>query len=285
MMKYLLLIAFACFIAPELWSQIEVASPDQLKSFFKTTTCVVKDIAPMSEYNASVKEIMDKNWTVTPVTYISEEEFEKKRKDPAFSFITLDVVYFESDKTGAKYDFLCLSLGGNYKTTSDMPQLCTIPLCYDGVDEEYYVYKMTAFIKFMQQHVKLTSEHPELKKSNLLDYYQKNAGSLKDKILYLVNDELDPKVNSEAEIQRLYPYKYKLVSRDDIQTVIDNGEQNAIFLHKVGPAKDEGITKNARCYKIILGAADAKLYYFDYHMISDKNPDALLESDFKKLGK
>lgn len=54
------------------------------------------------------------------------------------------------------------------------------------------------------------------------------------------------------------------------------------FLHKVGP---EGTKLDARSYKIIIGAADANFYYFDYHKISGKNPDGFLESDFKNLVK
>ena len=60
------------------------------------------------------------------------------------------------------------------------------------------------------------------------------------------------------------------------------GDENAVFLHKVGP---EGKKMNARVYKILIGAADGTFYYFDYHKVSSKNPDAFLESDFKKLAK
>ncbi len=42
---------------------------------------------------------------------------------------------------------------------------------------------------------------------------------------------------------------------------------------------------DARCYNVIIGAADANFYYFDYHKISDKNPDGFLASDFKNLVK
>ena len=42
---------------------------------------------------------------------------------------------------------------------------------------------------------------------------------------------------------------------------------------------------NARVYKILIGAADGKFYYFDYHKVTDRKPDAFLESDFKKLAK
>jgi hypothetical protein len=61
-----------------------------------------------------------------------------------------------------------------------------------------------------------------------------------------------------------------------------NGDPDAVFLHKVGP---EGKKMEARVYKILIGAADAKFYYYDYHKASSKNPDAFLLSDFKRLEK
>jgi hypothetical protein len=59
-------------------------------------------------------------------------------------------------------------------------------------------------------------------------------------------------------------------------------DENAVVLHKVGP---EGKKLKARVYKILIGLAEAKFYYFDYHKINAKNPDAFLESDFKKLAR
>ena len=36
---------------------------------------------------------------------------------------------------------------------------------------------------------------------------------------------------------------------------------------------------------ILIGANNARFYYFDYHMINEKNPDGLLAKDLKKIGK
>ena len=36
---------------------------------------------------------------------------------------------------------------------------------------------------------------------------------------------------------------------------------------------------------MIVGAADARLYYFSWHMISDKAKEGMLAKDFKKLAK
>lgn len=263
-------------------AQKNVAKQDEIKAFFKTKTLVVLDESPFSEYNTIIKEAVKKSWKLTEFDFISNAEFEEKRSDKNYSFITLDEVYFDKDKTKAKYEFLCLSLGGNYKTTSDMPQLCTVPVSYFGVDEETYTYKLPTLIIFIQNHVLLTSENKDLNSANIINYYNKNLKSVKDKTFYVIKDELGPNVNTEAKIKKIYPYNFKIVSREEIAKAIKTENDNIVFLHKIGP---EGTKKKARCYNLIMGAKDAKLYYFEYHMINDKKPDGFTLKDFKKLAK
>lgn len=263
-------------------AQKNVAKQDEIKAFFKTKTLVVLDESPFSEYNTIIKEAVKKSWKLTEFDFISNAEFEEKRSDKNYSFITLDEVYFDKDKTKAKYEFLCLSLGGNYKTTSDMPQLCTVPVSYFGVDEETYTYKLPTLIIFIQNHILLTSENKDLNSANIINYYNKNLKSVKDKTFYVIKDELGPNVNTEAKIKKIYPYNFKIVSREEIAKAIKTENDNIVFLHKIGP---EGTKKKARCYNLIMGAKDAKLYYFEYHMINDKKPDGFTLKDFKKLAK
>jgi hypothetical protein len=105
---------------------------------------------------------------------------------------------------------------------------------------------------------------------------------VKGKTLYLVEDEVAYEIASEAKIRAIYPYDVKFVEREEIKNLIMAGDENAVFLHKVGP---EGKKLEARVYKILIGAADAQFYYYDYHKASDKNPDAFLSDDFKRLNK
>ena len=85
-----------------------------------------------------------------------------------------------------------------------------------------------------------------------------------------------------SRIKKVYPYKFRIVTKEDIEEAIKNRDPDVVFLHKVGP---EGTKVNARCYKMVIGAADANFYYFDYHKISEKKPDGLLSQDFKKMAK
>lgn len=268
------------FLMVSLVAQKEVATQEQLKQFFKTKTFVVTDDNPMSEYNAEIQNCVKKDWKLTEYEFISLTEFEEKRMNPESSFLTIDKVYFEKDKTKSNYEFLCLSLGGNYKNISDMPQLCAVPLCYFGTDEENYVYKIGSIIDFIQNHVKLTSANPELDRDNIITHYNKNISSIKDKTFYLVEDEMADDANTEDKIKSVYNFPVKFATREEIQEAIEEGNEDVVFLHKVGP---EGTNSDARCFKVVMGASDAKLYYFHFHMIDDNNPDGFMLKDFKKL--
>lgn len=261
-------------------SQNYVPTSEDIKAFFTTKTLVVLEDNPLMEYNYIIKDIMKKEWNVTEYDFISSGEFEEKRKDPQYSFLYMARVTFESDKTDATYRFLHLSLGGDYFRLNEMPDLVALPLAYYDVEEENYSYKLALLVRFMQNHVRLISEHPEIISANVFKHYNDNIKDIRDKTLYILESELSSEVNSAARIKKVYPYKFKIATREEIAEAIDERDPDVVFLHKVGP---EGTKEHARCYKVIIGAADANFYYFDYHSVSDKNPDGFLEDDFKKL--
>ena len=199
----------------------------------------------------------------------------------SYSFLLTTTVTFDIDKEKARYTFLSLLLGESDTKVRDMPDLISIPLSYARVEEASYAYKMDAFIRFVQDHVNLMRQNPSLIAKNPLGYYNKNTKSLAGKTLLVRKTDLQNTVDSEAKIKKVYPYKVKVVSEEQIMEAIERQDPDVVFLHKVGP---EGGNFKARCYKIIVGAADSQFYYFDYHTISKATPDRLLLKDFKKMG-
>ena len=278
-MRTKLIFSLLILFAINIFAQKEVAKDEDLKAFFKTKTLVVLEANPMSSFNFKIKDVMKKTWTLTEYDFIEMKDYEKMRRDPQYSFLTLDDVYFEKDKAHAEYAFLCLSLGGKYTTMSAMPQLACFPLAYRGVEEEYFSYKLAAVVMFLQKHVLLTSEKKILGSSNIINYYNSNAPSVKDKMVYMVKDEVGNDINSEAKFGKIYPYKFKFVSRDELEEIIDKQEENAVFFHKVGPT---GSGSKGRVYKIFMGV-NGTIYYFGYHSISSKKPDRLLDKDVRRL--
>jgi hypothetical protein len=282
MKKTLFLGLIAGWLGLSSFSPDYVPKADEVTRFYTTKTMVVLDPNPLSDFNLAIKGFMDKEWTLTPFELISYSKFEELRLDPQYSFIMMSKVRFESDKTGTSYKFLSVLLGGDEKVISNMPDLCPVPLGYAEVEEDHYLYKMPVILRFMQSHIERIHKDPSIIATNVFKYYNRNMSSIKNKTLYLVDEELAPDCNTDAKIKKVYPNKFKIVSREDVEKAIEDRDTTISFIHKVGP---EGTKLKARCYKIIMGAGDNNFYYFDWHNIDDDEPDGFLVKDLKKLGK
>jgi hypothetical protein len=263
-------------------AQDYIPTPADISHFPETKTMIVLEDNPICEYNLTIKDFVSNEWKITPHDFLEFKNFEDKRKDKSLSFLILNRVTIEKDKSNTKYLFMSLLLGGDAKKLSSMPDMCSIPLAYYGASEETYVYKIELFLRFMQNHVKLISDNPKLASKNTVAYYNSNIQPLNGKTLYLIAGELDKDVNTEAKIKKVYNGPVKIVTKEEIQQAIKDKDPNVVILHKVGPEKKRD---EARCYKILIGAADAQFYYFDYHKISDKAANGFLADDFKKLAK
>ncbi len=282
-MKKTILFVSSVLFAGLLSAQVEyIPNKEDLGKLKQTKTYVVLDESPMSDFNFEIKEVMAREWTLTNYEFIKLSEFEKISDNENYSFLYTSLVSFEKDKTESRYVFLHLSLGGPNLTIDDLRDMVSVPLAYFGTDPENYIYKLGIIVRFMQNHVNLIYEKPELISNNIFKFYNDNIQDIHSKILYVVQDELSSEISTPARIKANYPYKFKIVTREEIKQAIADQNADVVFLHKVGP---EGKRTEARCYNIMIGAADAKFYYFDYHMVSDKKPDGLLETDLKKLAK
>ena len=277
--------AFLLLLVPfvQLQAQREyLPTQEDLDHFYTTKTYIVLESNAISDYNIEIQDAVKKFWEITEYEFIPMKDFAEKSRDKNASFLYLATVSFEKDKSNARYQFLCLSLGGDRVSIDDLRDVANIPLGYYGVDSDHYAYKLGIMIRFLQYHVRLITENPDIISQNIYKYYNENMADLRGKTLYLVQEELANDVNTLAKIRAIYPGEVKLVDREAIKELIMAQDPDAVVLHKVGP---EGKKMNARVYKILIGLAEAKFYYFDYHKVSNKNPDAFLASDFKKLGK
>lgn len=280
-MKKLLAMWMIAFVVSNILAQDYVPTKEDIDRFLKTKTYVVLEENPLSEYNIIIQNVMQQEWNMTPYEFINQKEFESKRTNPACSFLILMQVKFDKDKMSTKYNFLSLLLGKESFSYNQMPDLCSLPVSYVGVGDIEYSYKLGIFLRFMQNHVRMLIQDPSLAKANILKHYNDNIAELKGKTLYFVADELAKEVNTLAKIKKVYPGNVKIVTPDEAQQAIAD-KLDVVLLHKVGPA---GSREKARCYKLLIGAADAKIYYFDYHMITEEEPDGFLAKDFKKLAK
>lgn len=281
MKKLILLILL--FPVLGLYAQREyLPTPEDLDLFKKTRTYIVLQDNPISEYNFEITDAVKNYWDITDYEFIGFDEFQEKSTDPGASFLYTATVSFEKDRSQTRYIFLCLSLGGDYPSLDEMKDIVNIPLAYYGVDEDSYAYKLGTLVNFMQKHVRLVTEDPGIISQNVFKHYNDNMAEIQTRTLYLVEDELEKDISTESRIRDVYPYDFRIVTREEIKDAIMNKDENVVFLHKVGP---EGKKLNARVYKILIGAGDSNFYYFDYHKLNPREADALLEKDLKKLAR
>ncbi len=250
------------------------------QSFLKSKMLVVLEPGLMSDYNGVIKKAIENNWHLTSYEFISHSEFVHYRNDSQYSFLMVTVASFNKDRTKASYNFLSLLRGGKGTSVTNMPDLCSIPLSYLKVEDDSYSYKVEAFLRFIQNHVELMIQNPSFIGENSLKYYNKNKGDLKGKILYLTKEDLAGDVDTSAEISKVYPYPFHIVSREEVADAIAQKRRDIVFLHKVGPEKTR---IKARVYKILVGAADPQFYYFNYEMVKQPSDDAFQAKDLKRL--
>lgn len=286
MIKKIIAFALLLTITSQAFSQLVVATPDELQALKKTRTIVFLESNPLLIYNRVIKEVMEKHWDITEYEFktFSNEDFDELRKDPTLSFLMINRIYYNRDKTRAQYQFVNLVLGGNYELANQMPTLSGLPISYVDVEEDTYDYKLGLILRFIQEHVKISLENPEASNSKkMINLYRKKLTAIHNKTLYVLKEELAPEVNTTQKIKAFYPYEVVITDKAGIEKVIDERDKNAVILHQVGP---KNTARKARCWNVIMGADDARLYYFNYHMIKKpKKPEGLLGKDFKSLSK
>ncbi len=281
MRKLLLTIAAAALCALAARAQQCTPTPADYERFAKTKTLVVLDDNMFSDFNMAIKDDMKGNWTPTEVGYISRSDFEKRRSDPNYSFLLTTIVTYPEDKIKDKYVYLSLLMGKPKVKLKDMPDLISIPLAYLSATDQAWVYKLPAFIRFILRHVETMKANPSLISDTPLLMYNKNSQSLAGKTLYLVKSDLEKTIQTEGAIRKVYPYDFRLVNESEVREALEEKRKDVVILHKVGPEKN----RKTRCFKMLMGADDAQVYYFDYHTISPRTPDCLLEKDLKKIAK
>ncbi|MCU0379049.1 MAG: hypothetical protein MUC78_12415 [Bacteroidales bacterium] len=282
MKKAIVFALFIFFIVAVNAQQRPYPTMDDAKLFSASTTCVVLESNQFSFYNAEIKAAVDKYWKVTPVKFISEEEFNVMKTDPSYSFIVLTITNFSNDKSGSAYDFLNLLLGADVNNLDELPEFCAIPLSFAGAPEEEYSYKLGLIIRFMQYHADLVMKNPTTSALRYLKYYNKNVPEIGGKTLLVREADLAPEISTVEKIAAYYKYPVKIVDEEEIIRAVEEKDKDVLIVHKVGP---DGVKQTGTCLKMLIGTDDAIMYYFDTHMVDSKNANGLLIPDLKRLAR
>jgi hypothetical protein len=275
------LTVFLLFLSTIIMSgQAPFPNKEEIKQFSASKTCVVLEQDQFSSYNVFIKEAVKKYWTMTPYELIDVKEFNKRRRDPAYSFIVLTQTNYEKDKANTLYNFLNLLQGKDVAKLGELPEICALPLSFAGEDDYEYNYKFGAILLFMQKHAKMISDDPSLTGRKYLKYYNKNIPEVRNKTILIKEEDLSPAISTIDKIKAIYPHNVQIVTEEEIVKAIQEKTPNTLILHKVGPREE----KNAGlCFKMLIGTDDSDMYYYNQHKISKSDPNGLLPDDLKRL--
>lgn len=281
-MKKIFLSTGILLISIVLLAQAPFPNADEIKQFIASKTCVVLEDNPLSSYNSFIKEAVRTYWNITPVEIIDVREFNVRRTNPAYSFIVFTETNFDKDKSGSVFNYINLLQGKKVEKLGENPEICAVPLSFAGEDDLEYGYKLGVILSFMQKHAKLISGDPSLTGRRYLKYYNINAPEVIKKTILVKEEDLAPEISTIEAIKAIYPFDVRIVPEEEIEKAIAEKAPNTLILHKVGPV---GERKSGYCFKMLIGADDAEMYYYNQHMVDAKTPNGLLESDLKRLAR
>ena len=260
-------------------AQAPFPNRDEIRQFMDSKTCVVLESNQFSTYNVLIRRAVETYWNITPYEFINVDEFEKRQRDPAYSFIVLTQTSYERDRSGARYNFLNLLQGKNVSALGNLPEICAIPLSFVNDDEDDYSYKLGAILFFIQEHAKKISENPSITGRRYLRYYNVNTPQVKQKTVLVKADDLAPAISTIGQIRAIYPHSIEIVDEEAIIKAIEEKTPNTLILHMVGPGnRNAGI-----CFKMLIGADDSDMYYYHQHNITRSVPNGLLPADLRRM--
>jgi hypothetical protein len=235
-----------------------------------------------SEYNKVLRFAMSNFWRVNKVEYITEAEFEEKRLVNNNYFLTT-VKYKTTDKVPVQLNLLALVKGGpKFKKIDKMPILAAIPLSYNNVPEGEYIYKLPAFVQFLQDHIDYAFQNAPIDEKKMINNFNSRSKEIKHGTLYVCGEDLTKKVSDLNAIQKYYKGEVMIVEPAEIEKAIRMQDSHVTFVHVVGPPKS---SDGGLCRKYIFSAKGGELLYIGEHNVSKGGEQGLQEGDFKSINK
>ncbi len=275
-MKKIVITIILSLIVFEAISQVRPARRRHFRTFQESTTYVVIDNNPFTRYNDRLEEEMERFWTITPYEFISFDEFQRKRTNDNYSFLVLAEI--KQRNVPHVYKFINFVLGDKERDFNRMPDLGSVPLIFRDADEEDYLYKMGAFVQFMQNHAEEGGSRQNMRMTRFLNVRDDRVQEME---LWLLEEELAPEINTVEKINKYYPYTVRIVTKDDIKEAITQQREDVAFLHKIGPKTTVRVGK---CWKFIV-ATNGEILYSNDHDVDALTPDALLVEDLERIAR
>lgn len=281
--------------AQESFGQLEISNIQDFEAFKNTTTIVFMPAADTSKH-LKYRKILEENWSLTPLKFISYNQYVKLKNKDGYSYLlfgddrvsngtaTSSYVYLElwtwvkpDGVTKKKRQIARMELYPDTETTYDPS------LIYDyRFDTEGHIFNWSPgllknYIQMIHFYVDRAQKRTQYMPENDFDELLK----LKDETLYIPEYVLDTYngslvktgQQSKNELLRKYPYSYKFVDGDQLSEKILKTTEPFYYLLFV--------RSNADKYVAVVEAQSGKIIYSRFRPISYN----LRSNDLRRLTK
>jgi hypothetical protein len=203
--------------------------------FLKSTTCVV--LSEDEAFNNQLIYSFEQSWNITPVKFISIEEFKATISNTELSFVYIN----EFNVMGNKKEIGALALfNGGFTDTDFYLHSCLAYVPYDnwGIEKELADIdkRLPAMVFQLQETVSLIYEF-DISGNNenaitrqLTKIYNERAGVLKDKTLLIDVKYKSLKITSIDQLAKTYKYAFEFVSSEEIKKAVDSKDPTKAIL-------------------------------------------------------
>ncbi len=271
--------AITLLFATSLLAQGPYPTPDQVAKFTSTKLLVVIDGRDVA-FDALLRDAITKHWTLTDFDFVDGETFSREKTNPNYSFLVTLQVQFDKDLQENTYNFLYLLLSHASGDIQTMPVLAQVPISGSTFTSSNHLHKATMLVKFIQNYASDVVASKGSKRLRKLSHLNKGIKELKGKTLYFSKSQIMPSVEEEKDQLSLYKHNQKIVTDDELLSIVSNAEKDAVVFHIVAP--DDEAT-SGKCFKMIIEPATGVGYFYKTHSISDTKPPLILKRDFRNI--
>lgn len=242
-MRHILLFAFSFLIAVSFLNAQNGRTPavEDFPNFKKSTMLVVLDGVDET-YNNAIKVAVATYWTITPFQFVTQDEFfhlDGQNEDNYSMLIRNNserIFKRVNRETKIKSNHLAIYMynkGIDLRNYTGRDALTQFHLP-DVMDTEAYLYKLTAMVQNMQRYLEFLESteitedtHPGLVES----FNNQDVGSLADRTLYLLAEQLPEKLQDVEKLKKVYKYNIAIIEKEGIAQAIEAQQPDGAFLH------------------------------------------------------
>lgn len=225
-----------------------------------------------------LKDAIEKGWNISPFEFCDYEEFDRIKCDTNYYFL-LRINMEAKVEGGTGMEFVTFVKGSEKASEGieEMPELISLPM-FDANDKSGRVFSyMPAYVNIIQNYIQKIVDgkiYPALRLTIITNPIESATDRT---VLFAEEDIAFP--YTEEDIAR-FGGGAKVVSLDDIDEALDNGEQGILVSLVVAPADP---VKGSSCYKMLISSDTYELFYYRRHKISKANGVGFTREDLRRL--